>query len=960
MSLAFLLVATADPFARTLFLQVAAEHDIFAAWLGAAAAARSAGQAEQAAADLAMALASHVLFEAHEVGVLADAIVRGSQARGWCHVGPDRLLGISPGDDARLVVRADGRRVPWRQGDAVPPNTNTVSITDHGRHLLGSPLRIARMFRIEGVVSVTDGGVAGWAWHPGAPDLPPELLIEPAGKFPVTRLRLSGPAPEGLGPYVRARGFEIALSELPVHAGAIHVHGADGRALTGSPLFPGAEQCLAAAIAHGIAGGETLVGIPSSILGGASVAAAIKGSPVHAEPAPNRSVVVVIPVHRGLRVTLDCIASVRATVPAGTRIVAVDDATPEPALALALDRLAADGAITLIRRPVSGGFPAAANAGLRAAAPHDVVLLNSDTLVPRGWLAALRALVHAEPDIGTATPLSNDATLVSYPQPGGGNPHPSKADTRRLAALAARVNRGIAVEIPTAVGFCMYIRRECFDSVGALREDLFAQGYGEENDFCLRARHLGWRHVAAPGVFVAHLGGASFGAARPALLARNGAVIERRYPGYDAMIAAHGAQDPLASARFRLDSARWAAGRRPTGATILVTHDSGGGVERAIRARCVELRAAGFRAIVLRPVPVRDGEPEPEHPGDAYRRGLCAVGDGVEGGFPNLRFALPDQLPALARLLRRDRPDRVEIHHLLGHHHAVTGLAALLGVPVEVHVHDYACICPRITLIGPERRFCGEPLDPGVCDACVADAGRLIEEAIPTAALRVRSAADFAAAARVVVPSRDVARRLDRHFPGLRVQLQPSDHVVRGQPDAPLPGGPCRVAVIGGIGIEKGYEILLGCARDAAARKLALEFVVVGHTMDDARLFDTGRVFVTGPYEECDGEALVRTQRAHLAWLPSICPETWSFTLSLAWQAGLRVAVFDIGVPAERVRLHALTSKIGGWALPLGAPPSTINDALIVASRQPDGERFSLRAPARKTTSDRLGAYIHG
>ena len=57
--------------------------------------------------------------------------------------------------------------------------------------------------------------------------------------------------------------------------------------------------------------------------------------------------------------------------------------------------------------------------------------------------------------------------------------------------------------------------------VGLLREDLFAQGYGEENDFCIRARHLGWRHVAVPGVFVAHAGAGSFGSAKAQLLARN-------------------------------------------------------------------------------------------------------------------------------------------------------------------------------------------------------------------------------------------------------------------------------------------------------------------------------------------------------------------------------------------------------------------------------------------------------
>ena len=86
----------------------------------------------------------------------------------------------------------------------------------------------------------------------------------------------------------------------------------------------------------------------------------------------------------------------------------------------------------------------------------------------------------------------------------------------------------------------MYVQRACLDAVGLLRADLFAQGYGEENDFCLRARHLGWRHVAAPGVFVAHVGGHSFGAAARHLRARNEALLERLHPGYAELIAAHG------------------------------------------------------------------------------------------------------------------------------------------------------------------------------------------------------------------------------------------------------------------------------------------------------------------------------------------------------------------------------------------------------------------------------------
>ncbi len=116
---------------------------------------------------------------------------------------------------------------------------------------------------------------------------------------------------------------------------------------------------------------------------------------------------------------------------------------------------------------------------------------------------------------------------------------PDLRETGRLAALARRANGGAVVDIPVGVGFCMYIRRDCLDAVGLLRADVFAQGYGEENDFCLRARHLGWRHVAAPGVFVAHVGGQSFGAAASHLRARNSVLLERMHPGYAGLIQRH-------------------------------------------------------------------------------------------------------------------------------------------------------------------------------------------------------------------------------------------------------------------------------------------------------------------------------------------------------------------------------------------------------------------------------------
>jgi glycosyltransferase involved in cell wall biosynthesis len=268
---------------------------------------------------------------------------------------------------------------------------------------------------------------------------------------------------------------------------------------------------------------------------------------------------------------------------------------------------------------------------------------------------------------------------------------------------------------------------------------------------------------------------------------------------------------------------------------------------------------------------------------------------------------------------------------MVGHDHALLGLAPRLGAKIGFHVHDYACFCPRISLLGVERRYCGEPVSPAECDACVADAGSALRETIGVAALRARSASDFAAAARVVVPSQDTASRLRRHFPAIRPLVAPLDDDTALPPKARVAATlPRRVAVVGAIGPEKGYDVLLACARDAAWRGLALEFIVVGHTSDDRRLLDTGRAFITGRYDDAEAPALIRAQGAQVAFLPSIWPETWCFALGIAWRAGLSAVVFDIGAQADRVRA---TGR--GWVLPLGLPPVAINNALLSVRAEP-------------------------
>jgi GT2 family glycosyltransferase/glycosyltransferase involved in cell wall biosynthesis len=870
--------------AAVLFEAMARRHNVPECWAGLAAAHLDLGDPETAAAALQPALSTSEATPA--LTHLAARIVGETPRPGWCGLRADGVL-LTDVAAAQLSLHLDGKPIdaePVGAGEFRLPHdwaaAQRLEVTALGELLLGSPIAIAAILRLEGVVSRAGSVVSGFAWHPGAPRVNPvvRLLGEDgavAAEVTATEWR---EAVEGTAPLTRHRVFSFAVPP----GQAVRVLGEDGRDLLGSPLPPKRRRRTPP-----------------------------RRSPAaHRDPDPGGPVDVVIPVYRGLRETLDCLGSVLATVAAPHRVVVVNDASPEPDLVAALAALAHEGRIELIHTGPPGapnrGFPAAVNAGLLHAAGRHVILLNSDTLVAPGWLETLREAACSAADIGTATAFSNEASIFSYPKVKGGNPPPDLQATRLLAGLALAALGTTVVDVPTAHGFCMFIRADCLEQTGAFDTDSFAQGYGEENDFTERARLAGWRHVAAPGVFVAHHGGVSFGGARLELLARNLAILDARYPTYRARVAEFIAADGLASARRRLDEARWLA-RATTGpAVLLISHGIGGGTARVVAERAAALRAEGLTPVVL-----SDAE------------GLCEVGEAA-GGFPNLLYDLPDELPALIRLLQAGRPVRAEIHHLLGHDHSIMGVLAALGLPYDVWVHDYAWFCARVSFVTGENRFCGEA-EPSVCEDCLARWGRGIEDPIGPAALRRRSATDLAGASSIVVPSEDVGRRVARHAPG----AQPLVRAWEADPSPMAPAvvshtGTRHVVVVGAIGPDKGYDVLLGCAADAAARGLDLMFTVVGYTVDDDALLATERAFITGEFKRGEAGALIRAQRAHLAFLPSIWPETWCYALSDIWSAGLSAALFDIGTPAERVR------RVGrGWLLPLGLPASRVNEVLL-------------------------------
>lgn len=272
---------------------------------------------------------------------------------------------------------------------------------------------------------------------------------------------------------------------------------------------------------------------------------------------PHPTVSVLIPIFRDLEVTRRCLESVlQSNLPKNASVTLINDCSPDEELSEYCRRLTAMTHWRLIENRENAGFVRTANAGFAIEPDADILLLNSDTVVSSDWLQRLQSCAYKDTSIGTVTPFSNNGTICSYPVFPISNAIPYSWTAAELDDAFKSANRGAHSEIPTAVGFCMYIKRACLRETGAFDEANFGHGYGEECDFSLRAAAIGWKHVIAADVFVYHEGGVSFASESGDRKRRADKIMNELHPYYHKLVSDFLQSDPLCVYRRNVDAIR--------------------------------------------------------------------------------------------------------------------------------------------------------------------------------------------------------------------------------------------------------------------------------------------------------------------------------------------------------------------------------------------------------------------
>lgn len=653
---------------------------------------------------------------------------------------------------------------------------------------------------------------------------------------------------------------------------------------------------------------------------------------------------VIIPVYKNLAITKRCIQRVMtAKNKTLFNVVVIDDRGPEPEVQEYLSQVSESHQIELLINSENKGFVYSVNLGMSLHPDRDVVLLNSDAIVSDYWLDRLSAAAYSAHNIASVTPLSNHASIFSYPRmclEVDTLPRDITAD--QLNELCFQLNDGSAVDVPSMHGFCCFVKRKALLQVGLFDQAKWGKGYGEEVDWSQKAASRGWRHVAAPGVFVEHVGSQSFSDKKDDALTNALKKLSSEYPDFDATVQDFIRRDPLSAHRRQLDIAR--VKRLSTQYMLFVSHDMDGGIAKHIEDITQRLRQEGIYTLIIKPL----------HSGWIT---LSSADDSLDFEA-KYNLAHPEEFHTLVEHLKAIGIRHIHIHSTIGYlyDHYIWELPARVGIEYDITIHDYQAICPRVNLTDGNGQYCGEP-SVRECDRCIAVNGTYPNPAIARWQRELQTVQSwrqyfyhrFQAARTVFAPSEDAAQRIDRYFnlSNLRLKPHPETQVnidLRSHNQSRT----ISVAIIGAISDIKGYQCLYECVTQAKALNYPLKFVVFGYTKNDELFSDLDNIQITGSYSDSD------ELKRHLINYPcdvaaffSTWPETYSYTLSEALLSGLVPVGFNIGAFPKRVN-----NISGAVTLALGSSIKTILDSLLDAGKFARKTAFQGTLAQSKSYSD--------
>lgn len=225
-----------------------------------------------------------------------------------------------------------------------------------------------------------------------------------------------------------------------------------------------------------------------------------------------------------------------------------------------------------------------------------------------------------------------------------------------------------------------------------------------------------------------------------------------------------------------------------------------------------------------------------------------------------------------------------------------------INCKMVIPIHDYFTICPSYNLLNYNKEFCFIPEDTLVCAKCLKNTDINIWRKKWWRKILEKST-------KILCFSNSSKNILLKVYSDLSSKINVIPHKTRNKfkkiynPKLNKENNEIRIGILGNIHISKGANIVKNLVEYIDSNKINAKVIVIGNLH---LKIESNSLEITGEYERSDLENIVISKNINRFLIPSIWPETFSYTTEEIIQMGYPLFVFNIGAPAERVSNYSL------------------------------------------------------
>lgn len=598
---------------------------------------------------------------------------------------------------------------------------------------------------------------------------------------------------------------------------------------------------------------------------------------------------IIVPIYNGYQFLDKLLTSIEKT-KLNYRLILINDKSPDERIEDFLKKYASGKEyVILLENEENLGFVKTVNKGFEISENH-VALVNTDVELPEQWLERLMLPIFENAKIASTTPYTTCGTICSFPDMGKDNKLFLGLNVQEIDDEFIKIPPKYT-EMPTGVGFCMGINKNALHDIGKFDAESFGKGYGEENDWCQRAIDKGYKNVQVENLYVFHNHGGSFlSEDKKRFLEEHEKILLKKHPYYNRDVAKYFTLDPNREIRefVKLNLLRKCKELK----TILAfDHNLGGGAAKYLVGKKDYYVKAGRAFVILR----FDFNKE----------------------FYIINFYSQE---CNLKLHIKKRSDWVEVAEYLGVseiwvNELVTypDLYLMLkeikefsfnhSVPIKMLIHDYFSVCPTINLLNYRERYCGVP-ECKECNECLKKVKSLQSLDYESMEKWRKEWGEFIRSCHeVVVFSEDSKNIVERAFGPLE-NILVIPHRIDYLPKLEKKYKITKTLNIGLLGVltkHKGRSLVAQMVQIIEREKLNVRIILIGSS---SKVIKSDVFKQTGAYTRDSIPRLILENDIDVFLIPSIWPETFSYTTEEIMTIGLPVMCFNIGAPAERVKRY--------------------------------------------------------